>query len=330
MKATKNHDDYFMETSELENQTELNEIYYNCSECSSPIEIISINEKDNTIQFECIDKKHNIKISINKYLDKMKKFNDKNINNDICLEHNSKYESICFDCNKHLCKECLKTRKHINHQKINIIEIQPNEEEFKIIDDIIKKYGDNIKELQRKNTKRLIEIIFDTYNMFRNNYYNAININKIIINYYNNNFNKGYKNTITIKKEVEKIEQIIVDCINEVNYLKSEKEKEINTIKTENNNKINEYEKKIKESGIEYEKKIKELEKNKNQYINELNKKNNEIQNKIKTIKSLEVTLLENEKLKNELKKENEKNNFMITTYEKEIEEIKKKLMDEE
>ena len=138
---------------ETENPQQLNEIYYNCSECSSPIEIISINEKDNIIEFECINNKHNIKISIKEYINKMKRFNDKNINNDICIEHNNKYECICLECNKHLCKECLKTRKHINHQKINIIEIQPNDEALKLIDNIINKYEDNIKELERKNTE---------------------------------------------------------------------------------------------------------------------------------------------------------------------------------
>ena len=35
--------------------------------------------------------------------------------------------------------------------------------------------------------KRLSEIIYNTYNIYNNNYYNSININNIIINYYNNN-----------------------------------------------------------------------------------------------------------------------------------------------
>ena len=36
--------DYIMETSESSEQIQLNKIYYNCTECSSPIEILSINE----------------------------------------------------------------------------------------------------------------------------------------------------------------------------------------------------------------------------------------------------------------------------------------------
>ena len=47
---------------------------YNCTEYSSLIEIISINEKDNIIKFKC-NNKDNIhkKISIKEYLNKMKK-----------------------------------------------------------------------------------------------------------------------------------------------------------------------------------------------------------------------------------------------------------------
>ena len=88
--------------------TPINEIYYNCSECPSPIEIISINEKEDLIEFKCKKNNHKIEISINDYLDKMKKFNDEKINNDICLKHKIKYECFCFDCNKHLCQKMFK------------------------------------------------------------------------------------------------------------------------------------------------------------------------------------------------------------------------------
>ena len=76
----------------------------------------------------------------------MKKYNDKNINNDICIDnnHNKKYEFYCINCNKHLCKECLKTRNHISHNKKIIIELQPTEKELNIIKNIIKSYEDKI------------------------------------------------------------------------------------------------------------------------------------------------------------------------------------------
>ena len=262
----------FEEGETKDESLKLNEIYYNCTECSSPIEILSINEKDNIIEFECINNKHKKNISIKEYIDKMKQFNVKKINNDICIEHNKQYECICLECNKHLCKECLKTRKHINHQKINIIEIQPNKEELKIIDNIINnKYEDkdNIQELE---IKRLYEIIFNSYDMFNNNYYNSMNINKIISNYYKNHLKMDYENKIKIIKEIEKTNQIIVDCENTVNNITIEKEIEINNIKNENKNKINQFENNMKELKTKYDNFTKEVE-------NELNAKNKEIEN---------------------------------------------------
>ena len=45
--------DYIMETAESSEKFQLKEIYYNCTECSSSIEIISINEEESTIEFKC-------------------------------------------------------------------------------------------------------------------------------------------------------------------------------------------------------------------------------------------------------------------------------------
>ena len=51
-------------------------IGYNCSECSSLIEIISIEE--NNLEFKCVNNNnHNNKLKINNYLEKMKKYKDK-------------------------------------------------------------------------------------------------------------------------------------------------------------------------------------------------------------------------------------------------------------
>ena len=128
---------------------ELNDIYYNCTECSSIIEILSIDEQNNTIEFKCInkDKNHKIKININDYLEKMKKYNNKNINKDTCNIHNNKYITFCINCNIHLCNECLRTKKHINHIKNNIIEIQSSKDELKIVEEIINHYDERIENL---------------------------------------------------------------------------------------------------------------------------------------------------------------------------------------
>ena len=97
------------ETPAVDSNELNNEIFYNCSECSSMIEIISINEENNTKEFNCLNQnnnhsKNNI-ISLNEYLNKMKKYNNSKINKDECEIHKNKYISFCFDCNCHLCKE---------------------------------------------------------------------------------------------------------------------------------------------------------------------------------------------------------------------------------
>ena len=61
---------------------ESNKKLYNCSECSSVIEIISI-DHDN-IEFKCKNN-HNMKMKIKDYLDKMKEYNKNILNNNIAI-----------------------------------------------------------------------------------------------------------------------------------------------------------------------------------------------------------------------------------------------------
>ena len=84
----------FEEGETKEEEIKLNEIYYNCTECFSPIEILYINEKVNIIEFKCIINNHIKRLSIKEYIKEMKKFNNKNINDDKCNNHNKKYEKI--------------------------------------------------------------------------------------------------------------------------------------------------------------------------------------------------------------------------------------------
>ena len=135
---------YSIKTSETPRGPELNEIHYNCSECSSHIEILSI--KNDMIEFKCLNKNKNHQkiLPIKEYINDMKQFNNKDINNDICIIHNKKNESYCLDCNIHLCNDCLKLRDHFNHNKNNIVEVKPNKNELNILEDIINYYDNEV------------------------------------------------------------------------------------------------------------------------------------------------------------------------------------------
>ena len=143
---------------------EISDIYYSCTECTSLIEILSINEDNNIIEFKCLNKDNNHEkkiISIKEYILKMEKYKQKN-NEDRCKEHslnkNNKYVSYCFDCNRHLCKECLKSRSHLNHKKNNIIEIKPIKEELSIIEEIINDYEIKIENLKTEKLNKEKEL----------------------------------------------------------------------------------------------------------------------------------------------------------------------------
>ena len=149
--------DYIMDTIDISEQSK-NEIYYNCTECSSSIEILSIDENECIIEFQCINNNHKKKMLINEYINQMKKFNNNEINSDICINHNLKYECYCLDCNVHLCKACLQLREHINHTKNNIIEIMPNKEEIRIFENILKYYKTKKEELEFEKINKTKEL----------------------------------------------------------------------------------------------------------------------------------------------------------------------------
>ena len=140
----------------------LKEIYYNCTECNALIEILSIDEKENTIEFLCSNQ-HKKLMPIKEFLDKMMDNDNVDINKDICQIHKNQYMSFCFDCKKHLCKDCLKTRDHIYHNKNNILEIQPIKTELKIIKKIVKYYDDKLEKLKNKKflTKKRLNSFLD-------------------------------------------------------------------------------------------------------------------------------------------------------------------------
>ena len=259
---------------------ELNEINYNCSECSSLIEILLINEDNNIIKFKCLNKtkKHNIKVMpINEYLEKMKKFNNNKINKDKCEIHtNKKYITYCLECNCHLCKDCLKTRIHINHNKNKIIsEIQPTKEELDIMKEIIKDYEIKLKNLKIEKTNKTNELD------------KALNVLKKIE-----------------KKHME--EKLQINKINRENELKENYDKYISDIKLIKN----EFEEKIKLRKNKYETNLYEIndkyklinEKNYIDYLYRLNNIEKKYKSKIKNLAyDKKIENLNNAKKINEL-----------------------------
>ena len=52
----------------------------------------------------------------------------------------------------------MKTREHIGHNKINIIEIQSNKEEIKLIKKILKNYSNKRDELKKEKSLKIKDI----------------------------------------------------------------------------------------------------------------------------------------------------------------------------
>ena len=236
--------DYIMKTNESPGQLELNEINYNCTECSSPIEIISINEKECSIEFQCINNNHKEKISIDEYIKKMKNFNNNNINNDICITHNKRYECFCVDCNLHLCKECLQSRNHINHIKNYFIEIQPNKKELNAIENIIEYYKEKIENLENEkiNKTKELNVKLKEYKFnLKKNYEIKIKENQ------NKMEDRLKKNKDNYINDIEIIQN---KCLNEIKKRKYQFENEINEIKNEYKM-INEYNNTIYKNKLE-------------------------------------------------------------------------------
>ena len=90
---------------------------YNCTKCSSSVEILSINEKENLLTFKCLNPiekdNHNIQtISIAEYINTMKKYTFSCSECSICkkLQNQSKdipIFSYCIKCDKIICNDCI-------------------------------------------------------------------------------------------------------------------------------------------------------------------------------------------------------------------------------
>ena len=238
-------------------------ISYNCTECSSSIEILSISEKNGIIQFRCLNNKsHGIKVMpIKEYFEKMLEHKAHNFTDDQCSIHssykNNTYITYCFDCNRNLCKHCLKSRIHINHNKNNIIEIQPIEEELNVIEEIIKYYKNKIENLAIEK-KNMIEKLKKSLKEKKDAENNRIQ-NQII----ENNSNKDVELLSSKNKYMIDIKEIYRKFKNEMFKRKNKYEKEIN--------KINSRYKLINEKDvIKHKSNIKRMERKYNEVIKNL------------------------------------------------------------
>ena len=204
-------------------EKELDYLYYNCTECPSLIEIISINENNNNIRFKC-EKDHNKKLLIKEYLKQMEK--NKNINiNEKCNMHNKKNICYCFSCIRHLCKKCLESKNHIKHKKIYIFELKPDNNDLIKMKNKIENYSKEIENIRKAKIKQFENILNKNIKKEKNK---LNNINKI------NN-----------KKQINELKGNKTKFINDINAIKKKYEIEIKTKKIkylkENENIRNKY-----------------------------------------------------------------------------------------
>ena len=307
-----------------QNSHSTTDIYYNCTECASLIEIISFDEENNMMEFKCSNKNsHKMKMPIKEYLEKMEKFKQKSINEDICKEHssskNNKYITYCFDCKLHLCEECLKTRNHINHNKNNIIEIKPMKEELNIMEGIIKYYKIQLENLKNEKLIKTMELknTFENQKIDENNRIKEIIQNNKNINEMELKLNEDkYLQDIKVinnnsKNELRERNKKYEQDINEINKkykLKNNKEYIMHEMRLNNLNK--KYQEQI--NNWDYDKKIDKI--NDIRRINELvyntyNENNNNFYNSVNINKCL-LNYYNNEYIKNNIMKRILDNNY--------------------
>ena len=158
-----------------------------------------------------------------------------------------------------LRKKKLETENSEISSKYSLINKDDNNQHQLNLEKLKNKYINDIKNLNydikienMKNIKEIIEIIYNTYNSYNNNYYNSLNINKIISIFYQNNYFQNKSKNILNK------------------IIKNEEDLNFKTFKDEINGYKNEL-KKIREENENLKKENHSL----NVKINQLNKSQN-------------------------------------------------------
>ena len=163
-----------------------------------------------------------------------------------CFEHpNNINMCFCNNCQKHLCSECLKSKKHKYHIKTDFIEIKPSEEEvnkyFSIID-LLKNVKQNLKQVQIEKIKEARHNALDQE-------YNILKLFQSKVSKINRDMEKEIKDEKKkFSEECDKLYQEYLDNVESKKINLEKKVKEINW-KYENlfNDEKNIYEKKIDE-----------------------------------------------------------------------------------
>ena len=211
----------------LENQKEV----YRCPNCLIVPEITNINYSENKILLECPFHKDNL-LDINDYLNSLD-FNlcqicdNKILSKDIsyycnqckkiiCIncqtkhqrdhflinlnEYNVKcqihygnnYEYYCYNCSSNLCQTCFDNHDNL-HNIIPLLNMYPKKEE---LDFIYRKNEEYSKMIQiYQNYISLNNLIIDTYNNFKNNFYYLKNIKNLMRFLKNSEINNNIINT---------------------------------------------------------------------------------------------------------------------------------------
>ena len=143
-----------------------------------------------------------------------------------CLEHPKNYNiSYCFDCNCHICKECIEHRKHMRHYVRAIKDNEPSNEEVNNLLNLIHKYKDQINSSEIEKRKKLIEIedeFIKNKEQKKADYENSIintknNLQKELTeneNNYNNQIEeikKKYEEELKKKKESYEVKRISIN-----------------------------------------------------------------------------------------------------------------------
>ena len=160
---------------------------YSCPYCSVLPEILYFNEINNSIKFKC--KKHGENtLLIQDYLDKM--INWVNISEikskNKCINHNDIYSYYCKNCEENICQKCLnETKKHEEHIKYNIVELNPNKNELLLLKEKlsiwIKKREELNDQIINLNNKIIFfDILINTYEKHTSNYLLNINLKHLL------------------------------------------------------------------------------------------------------------------------------------------------------